>query len=436
MNHLLLCIAMTSLESEAFFDARMVSMGITAATCTAIRARNLTTLASFAFATGYLPNGSDDAVFKRELLEPVLGQGYETHADAPRLRRLFFEAHTLSIADLRRRSERTDADVPVRMPVEERGVRLAKMRRRLPGLQISGVLEPSHALIDLLVQQLESGSVKYVPWNVCTMRKQEVQGIKVVTIDPSSKIEPDSSGFLKMKKRDETYLADVNSDLLLTQAFQRRAIAYELAGICSYEVMNRVGEKFMECYMEPPISDRYHKVTLDQLESADRHLYIKMADDTASGLTMRLDGTSPVGDSIITTLASHTFGFLLMQMPKSSGSGPLGAGNRGKGHRDQDRSRSRRRKQSENDKAKAKAKAAGKAAIGSQGRGKGKGGGRGKTTASKTKDGFPICFGYNDRGCPAVNVKDGEKCEKGWHVCWLLVSGTVCGQPHSAHKHS
>ena len=175
---ILLYQAMAAVDSEAVFSARALAMGISAPTLTAVRAKGWNTMASFAFACAYVPGTGDDQAFVAGVLVEILGAGHNTHADTARLRRLYFESHTLAIQDLRRRSERTDVDPVVKMPAEERTVRLDRLRARYVGHDITGELEPSHALTDLLAGMLESGQIRYVTWSSCTPRDAEVHGVK------------------------------------------------------------------------------------------------------------------------------------------------------------------------------------------------------------------------------------------------------------------
>ena len=56
-----------------------------------------------------------------------------------------------------------------------------------------------------------------------------------------------------------------------------------------------------------------------------------------------------------------------------------------------------------------------------------------KGFVTKTKDGEPICFGFNlASGCP--DASPGQRCKKGWHVC----AAKGCQDkryPHSATTH-
>ena len=428
---------MVTIESEAYFDGRLSAMGVSAPTMVALKGRNWNTLADFAFASSYTPGQGDDRAFTTGVLVVILGPNFIDHADCAKLRRLYFEAHTLSIADLRRRTERTDSDQPIKLPAEERIVRLAKVRARLQGIEVFGVFEPSHALVDLLTQMLETSQMKYIGWELCTAREQEVHGIKKVQV-ASESIVADTSGFLKKQSHGDIFKADVTTDLLLTYALTRRALAFELANICKYETFAALTSKLMKEYMRPALQ-KYNKVSLEQLENADRFVFTQLAELTAGGVGVRGDGTYPVEKAMEVILGSSEFLFLLMQMPGGGSSASTNRQPKAEDKRQSSRSRSRRRKITEQQEKNRVTNSAGrgkaaKAKAGGKGRGKG-GKSLGKapfnpaSETGRTSDGSPICYAYNTGGCTATTA--GNRCDKGFHVCWKI----GCGQPHAGPQH-
>ena len=156
---------MAAVDSEAHFEGRMAAMNISPAVLVEIRRLGWNTMAAFSYVTSYVPGASgDDAAFVVGVLERLLGANHAESPDAPRLRRLYVESHILTVQDLRRRAERPEADAGVRLPAEERVVRIAKLRVAYPGFDITGGLEPSPAFVDLLAGMLESGQIRYVQW--------------------------------------------------------------------------------------------------------------------------------------------------------------------------------------------------------------------------------------------------------------------------------
>jgi hypothetical protein len=403
---------MAALDSVAFFRGRMEAMGIEQAVVAIMLNRGWNSLASFAYSCGYMPGVGDETPFKQDVLKALLGDDYETNPNAPRLRRLFMESHTLAISDLRRRAERTDADMPVKLPVEERQVRKQKLQLRLPGIEIEGPSEPSNALVDLLAQQLESGVLRYVPWSACTTKHQEIQGEKKASIQRDV-IRKDAQGFLRSESQPETYVANLESDLLLTLALERRALAFELAAVAPYEVMASLNKKLMKEYMKPP-RPLHSKVTLDQVEMADRQAFNMLAELTASGLSQRPDRTWPLQDAMAIVLNDPEFHYLLMQS-QAAASGTK---------RPHSPEATKRPAAKATAKAKAKAKASPRPPVDAT------------KTGNRSEDGKPLCFGFNLGTCKVKNVKPGARCPRGFHSCWIKVNGKVCGKPHCAADHS
>lgn len=186
----------------------------------------------------------------------------------------------------------------------------------------------------------------------------------------------------------------------------------------------------------------YQRVTIEQVENADRYLFTRLAEFTAGGVGRRPDGSLPVSDGIKAVLIEPEFQFLLMQMQsRGSASSVSGKGNR-KSDRDS-RSRSRRRKVTDlNAKNRIANEVSRSSKGGSQGKGKGAGkGAKGKLSKGKlsrfnpaietcrTADNRAICFGYQDGSCTAVVA--GQACPKGVHICWKL----GCGQNHPGKDH-
>ena len=112
---------MAALDSEAYFESRCAAVGLAADHVAQMRTRGWTTMANFAFSSAYAPGQADDSKFIEGVILLVLGA-----ADSPQsvaLRRLFFECYTMSVAEMRRKLERTDENPPVGCP----------WRRRRPG---------------------------------------------------------------------------------------------------------------------------------------------------------------------------------------------------------------------------------------------------------------------------------------------------------------
>ena len=69
-------------------------------------------------------------------------------------------------------------EAPRKLPPPEIAQRLDLLQARIQPLKIANVLEPSHQLINAIVQCVEDGRVRYVEWSKCTSRTQEVNNVK------------------------------------------------------------------------------------------------------------------------------------------------------------------------------------------------------------------------------------------------------------------
>ena len=425
---------MANIDSEAFFNARMLAVGLSATEATAIRAKGWLTLAIFAFASSWVPGQQDERPFVDKVIIPILADA--DHASAPKLRRLMFEAYTLSVADLRAKLNRTSDDPPIRMSQPERNSRMVKLRNRLPGLSIIEGLEPSHKLVDVFVQMAEDDSIEYVPWEELTERQQEIHGISKDKEVTDVVFKPDRLGFVKSSVVNDNHAsADLTSDLKLKQALTRRGIAMDLAGLCGYEQHQLLVEMFLREYLRPPIED-HRPTSLEQIKRADRHVFTRLAEHTMSGIRPHAGMDPPIEAALKLIMLEPALSYLLMQGQSSRSSG--------KGGKTEDPTdkAARKRKHEEGIAAAKAAKAARLATKGSKpassstaptsGKGNRKGGNLPQALIGKQAigaDGRRRCYSYNMGGCALA--ADGAECSKGWHLCMEI----GCDKPHSCKNH-
>ena len=81
---------MSLMDSTAVFEGRALAIGLSQNSVDALGLRGWVTHATFAFAVATNPGANDDQSFIDGVLVPILGR--EDHLDAPKLRRLFYEA--------------------------------------------------------------------------------------------------------------------------------------------------------------------------------------------------------------------------------------------------------------------------------------------------------------------------------------------------------
>ena len=97
----------------------------------------------------------------------------------------------------------------------------------------------------------------------------------------------DRDGFVHQAFRDWDPSADVSTDLLLNLALRRRALACDIAGLCSYDAMHVWHETMLAEYLRTP-PPTYNKVSLQQLKSADEEVWRICSDNCRQGVGKRL----------------------------------------------------------------------------------------------------------------------------------------------------
>lgn len=407
------------LESEAVFEGRAVHMGLSSATIADLKARGLRTLASYAFSSSYIPGSADDRAFREGVLVPVLGRA--DHPEAAPMRRLLFEAYTLSAAELRSRLDRQSEDAPRRLPQVERHARFQRLQRSLPDILISGPYEPAHALVDVFADFVETGTVKYVPWNECLSRDQEVNLVKT-TKSKEFKRDP-ATGFIKVDEKADLPEADLGSDLKLVQALARRGIAMDIAGVMSFRIHDELVRLLIREFQRPaPVT--HAPLTYIHLERADREVFRRLAEECRSGLVPDTAGVKPMDRALPMILLELNFRMLLVPSLKAGGGGGRSQDQSSSSQPSGDGAGQAKKSKSKVRKEKMKAKidalkqvAAGKTAAPPQPSSVPKQLGRMPRQLvgqnSKTPSGKMICYAYNLGTCSVT----GPRCPKGEHLC-------------------
>lgn len=393
----------TGLESEAVFSARCGQLGFTEAQRDAIAAAGFGTLGSFAFSSSFQPGQPDEAPLLRTF-NTIFPPGPD-QALVGRLRRLYYEAHTLALSDMRNRIERTEDDKPRKLQVPERAARTLQQRNRLRGLNLKGELEPSYSLIDRVVDQVENSELRYIAIEDLTSREMEMRGEKK---DPrmAKLFRENKQGLLQREQESAPIVADASTDLQLRNCLSRRGVAYDQAGLITWEVHERWISILYARMAEPPPPGR-NWVGTWQILQADIKIWIRMAEDCLEGITAPPGGPRPL-DVAMTKFMDHADITNLLQ-PLPSG----GKGNAAKGPYARPQT-SRKGDRNTQDEGKGKGDR-----KGGKGRGKGRGGKKGQPfikCLAVTSDGRHICFGFNSANGCFENVVDG-KCRRGWHIC-------------------
>jgi hypothetical protein len=304
------------LDSEAVFASRALEIGLTRDEIATITRLGWSTYGKLAFASNCTPGQADERPVL-ELAAAITGRTPPPADRLPLVRRLVFESYTLAAAELRTRMERKEDDGPRKLTQAERAERHSSQAARLTGLDLTGEMEPSHTLVDAIFQMMEDNQLKYVRWEQCTKRDQELMGLKV---DPTWK--PDSNGVIRETRVREELKADVSTDLKLRFALQRRSLAFDQARLVDYDRFEKWTQILLEAYTASP-PECYKKVSIEQVQHADIEMFKYLMKETRNGI--RFNGQlNPLEEAIRRALTAPEIRLHLQPLPSSSGSAQSG----------------------------------------------------------------------------------------------------------------
>jgi hypothetical protein len=181
------------------------------------------------------------------------------------MRRLFYESHALVIVNMRSQIDRPSDETPRRMMPAERHSRHEQQQKRLgSALIMTGEYECSHALVDMVNQQVELNALKHIPLERCTKRSQELNGIKI-----NESFRLNNQGFLVKHNTDQVLLSDNGNDLKVRYALVRRGLAFDQCNLLDYAVHDLWVTKIFEVLYKPP-PQGFVQPGLERILAADR----------------------------------------------------------------------------------------------------------------------------------------------------------------------
>ncbi|CAE7806588.1 unnamed protein product [Symbiodinium sp. CCMP2592] len=258
------------LDSEASFRERCSKIGLSNDLLGKLIEAGYNTFEKLAFAASSTPQGlTDEAVdsWLATVVTPAPGS-FQVSV----IRRLLFESQSLNVADLKSRVEGTPEGSVRRLPQAERKERIEAQHRRLSGLILTSHTTPAHSCIDLVTDMYENNTLKYIPINRWISRFQEMSLQK-----KDSAVQMDNEGNLKVIQKKPQPTCDTTGMYPLRQAFQRRSLAFDLGHLCSFEAMETWINKLFEA-VQRTVPKGYVAVSLGQVVTADRELFVRLAD--------------------------------------------------------------------------------------------------------------------------------------------------------------
>ena len=388
---------MSLVDSSAVFESRARAIGLGDQVIHDMAVKGWGSHGTYAFAVATQPGG-DEQVFLDGVIVPLLGS--PDHPDAAKLRRLFFESHTLTSAELRRKVDSTELEAPRKLPPQEISQRLELLQARIKPLVVSNFMEPSHHLINSIVQCVEDNRIRYIEWSRCTSRTQEVNNVKE---DHDLKIwRADGSGTIKATSKEPSMQAILSTELDVHNALRRRGVAYEIAQAMSFEVHESIiNYLFFELKKDP--LEGFAAVTMQQLAAADRELHVRLAEATRGGFKPGPAGELPLDVHVQRILEGPELKWILMPHPKRASVPKASTADHQNVKVAQETDQKRNRQESNKQKQDAsklkrlKRTPMPKKLVG---------------CVPCNEEGRPICFGFNLGSCSSST-----DCAKGLHIC-------------------
>ena len=391
-------------ESQPVFLDRIKLAGVPDAAKDRLLASGVDTVAKFAFAAGQPgETPSDD---KLNALVRVADEDIPVATTAA-LRRLAFESQTLMIAQVKALVENKSEDQRSELAPAERAERLRQQGIRLAGISRRGESECSYQSYDLVMKMIQDNTITYLSPSKFGSRHEELK------MDKPRKELDVVSGTVQVKDKHQEVLCSPHTPLLLHHALQRRALAMDLVGAATFDIVQEYHEFLLShLSMDPPPG--YRRIDVSQVLEADRTGWLRLAEKLPTGLRRNAAGVLPLDEELPKLQGDPRVVFHLMPLPVGGAIKRNTEDNSDGGPRKQIR-----------------------------GRGRGKGNGKGKQVRqpssmpvelkgkwSTTRRGVPLCWPFNTAaGCK--DAPPGGRCARGMHLC----AEPNCQKAHSLVDH-
>ena len=273
---------MSLVESTAAFNQRCDEIVEDGSLRTSLDAQGIRSHSAMAFSMGTPQMTPTEEQFVA-LAQRIFGAGYSV-GQMSALRRLHFESTTLVISMVRESvtSDSADkGDAARKIPLAEKRQRKEDQMARLTGISMVGELDPSHALLDLANQMLESGAIVWLAPSKCSKRDDEVQqALK----DSKSSVQVENAQ-LKVGPSTDTVEAEWNSELKFQWCMMRRGLAMDQCRVLSWGI-HQQWVNYMLNLLSRPVSPGFQQIKLEQLVRADREMWTILAQEVIGSLKM------------------------------------------------------------------------------------------------------------------------------------------------------
>eukprot|EP00435_Cladocopium_sp_Y103_P011956 s4954_g3.t1 len=294
----------TILESEAAFNARALEHGITRAQLGRLQNQGIINLSKLAFSITTPGTTPPDDSLKQLLSDDP---DVVTMGELSSMRRLMFDAQTLSASQIKTVLSGSDAGRKAELVPAERATRIQAQKTRLQGMELTGPFEVSHAAYDYVAKMLEADTPMYLEPHRFTTRASEVAREK-----PKKELVLDNV-HLTVQDVEQKEKCQISNELELSQALTRRSLACDLMQVCSFRTMERWHRVLMD-QIQLAAPPGFRKPSMEQILRADRAAWIKMAEKVTS-LKHKADGTLPLNTSLDELQTDPSIMFHLMPLP-------------------------------------------------------------------------------------------------------------------------
>ena len=300
---------MALIDSQTAFEKRCEELcpGLPAK----MEAQNIKSFSTLAFSLGSPQNPVSETDLSQ--LADAIFDGQATLGLTAVVRWLHFEACTLLISDMKTQTANVDATEPLRkLPFIEKQSRLDAQKRRITGLLHSSEQQPAHALIDLVFNMVESGSITYIPPSKCHSREHEIQADAKVRAKSLITIE---HGTLKTIQSSNLTDVDTGTELRLYFALLRRNLAFELVNLISWTLCQTWLDKLMTSLVSESHA-HFQAISLVQILRADRELFSVLASEHKGSLKAPSGGKPPLDELFERLMYDPRINVHLISMPK------------------------------------------------------------------------------------------------------------------------
>ena len=284
------------------------------AEASALETNGITSLARLAFAACH-PGQTPTEAQLQPLLHPIpLNPG-----NTASLKRLIFESQTLVCNEVKVKANRKD-DASTTFAGAETDARIKQQKLRLTGLRFRGEEERCHSSYDITLNMLEKNCLLYLgPEKFPTRRHELLQKkpSKEISIDQADQAQ------LIVKDKQSDLTCPTVTELEVSNALKRRALAFDLVGVCTYDVMAAYHADLLDhLHTLPPPG--YSAVSVQQILRADRAGFMFLSERMTS-LKRNATNQLPLDLQLPTILSQPNVAFHLLPLSGGTPKAPSAA---------------------------------------------------------------------------------------------------------------